>query len=121
MSSPECIGKFGEYEVWESTDSAETEWHVTNEAGDIILPGDRDLLRALMLIAARQGTGGCLHGPECLECSEGIRGSVGFTYLECHDCNTIVFQGPWISHDDLAAMNKAHRMACAGKAGGSNP
>lgn len=54
MTGLECIGRFGEYEVWESTYRAPTEWHVTNGEGDIIEPGDDDLLRALMCIAARR-------------------------------------------------------------------
>ncbi|WP_068059203.1 hypothetical protein [Nocardia xishanensis] len=53
MSSLECIGQFGEYEVWESSDPV-PEWHITDEAGNFIFPGDDDLLAALTLIADRR-------------------------------------------------------------------
>lgn len=48
----ECIGKFGEYEVWQST--REPDWHITDAAGEFIFPGDDDLLKALTLIADRR-------------------------------------------------------------------
>lgn len=47
----ECIGQFGEYEVWETD---EPDWHITDRNGDFIYPGDDDLLQALMLIADRR-------------------------------------------------------------------
>jgi hypothetical protein len=51
--SLECVGQFGEYEVWESTEPP-IEWHITDGSGEIILPGDDDLLQALMLISRRR-------------------------------------------------------------------
>jgi hypothetical protein len=51
---PSSIGEFGEYEVWEASGRSGPEWHITDGQGEIIYPGDDDLLNALKLIAARR-------------------------------------------------------------------
>lgn len=57
MSDLECIGQFGEYEVWESTYPPGLDWHITDGEGNFIMPGNDDLLRALTLIADRRQAG----------------------------------------------------------------
>lgn len=55
MSEVECIGRFGQYEVWDipSALPEDGRYSITDSEGTIILPGDNDLLRALLLISER--------------------------------------------------------------------
>lgn len=51
MSGLERVGQFGEYEVWRMEERDGPSWSITDAAGEIIEPGDDDLLEALQLVA----------------------------------------------------------------------
>lgn len=47
--------------------------------------------------------------------ARGMARVAGWTYFECHNCYEVIFEGRWISQEDLAVMREAHDMACPAK------